>query len=115
MKKLKYIKHLEKELGILSIIDFGGEGFSSRLINIINGYKFEQVFRKTFYDIYNNKMRDKSIIYKTKQNFYIQTVSIDQYDGWDMKIYYKPEQYNELFIFCNKLLDIYKNNKYGNN
>ena len=75
----------------------------------ITDRSYELVHSETYITIGSNIIQYKSKIYKTKQDFYLY-LSIEEVGLEDsLVIYFKQEQLNELTLFINQLLKIYKN------
>jgi hypothetical protein len=103
MKKPKYIKRIEKNNDILSLTNL--YDLSKEFDKFIDK-KVDLVYSKSDIDD-NGKFIFKEKLYKTKQSFYLYLSF--RGDVIDADIYYKQEQYNELFIFITQLLKQFKN------
>lgn len=99
---MKFISDIEKNNGILSVIKF--ESFDLKFIDFILKHEFEIVYEELSY---RKKFKPKidTIIFKTKQNFYLELVRKGNF--FLCSIYYKPNQSNELIVFIKQIIDKY--------
>lgn len=94
--KPEYIKRLEQEEGIFSLMGF--KVIKEDQFNIIDS-KLETVWSISSY-VDGDILWEKKI-FKTKQNFYI--VAVNDTSMWFLSIYYRQEQLNELILFIKSL------------
>lgn len=107
--KPEYIQNLESKEGIFSIMvchELKGD-----LLKYLSEKKLTRVYEKA-------SIKDggyivfEEVIFKSQQNFYLclKLKTIPQSDTFSyLTIYYKVEQYNELYMFLIQLLKQYKN------
>jgi len=111
--KPDFIKKIEEESGILSIMNYKTLPQSDfRLIDS----KLDTVWSVSSFLGDNNIFWNEKI-YKTKQNFYIRVEAIktfDLRDMWVLSIYYKQEQFNELLLFIKSLTKELENARIDN-
>lgn len=93
----RYISNLEKTDGEFSIMFCGKLSFN--LEKFFKNKKVSIVYSESKYN--SNRVEWFDIIYKTSQTFYIHIRK--ENDDWNMNIYYKPNQFDELFLFLNQL------------
>lgn len=105
--KPEYIKRLEQEEGIFSLMGF--KVIKEDQFNIIDS-KLETVWSISSY-VDGDILWEKKI-FKTKQNFYIVAVHdtsplppnfTNRQNIWFISIYYRQEQFNELILFIKSL------------
>lgn len=103
MDKPRFILELEKNKNVFSSLNVGLQptGFKDFI-----GKKLEIVYEETHLND-NFEIGWDNIIYKTAQPFYIY-LSFNE-NGWNIVIYYKPNQFNELKLFLIQLLKQFKN------
>jgi hypothetical protein len=106
MKKPKYIKKIERDGEVLSVLNLYSlpykfekfiDGLKTTIVYSVGRIDYEDVVFK-----YNKK------IYKTAQGFYIY-LSLRGVGNPVVTIYYKQEQLNEITIFVRGLLKQFKN------
>jgi len=109
MNKPEYIQNLESKDGIFSVMvchELKGE-----FLKYLNGKKLSRVYEKGLINE-SNMVKFEEVIFKSQQNFYlfVEIRVIPQTDTIsNLTIYYKTEQYNELYLFISQLLKQYKN------
>jgi hypothetical protein len=109
MDKPEYIQNLESKDGIFSVMvchELKGE-----FLKYLNGKKLSRVHEKGLMNE-SNLVNFEEVIFKSQQNFYlvVQIRVIPQSDTISkLTIYYKTEQYSELYLFLSQLLKQYKN------
>ncbi len=101
IKKPKYIKKLEKNGEVLSIMNF--HTFNDEMYKLFEEKKIPRVFEKSIIRQDGKAIWDQ-MIYKTNQNFYLHVINTQETDKWWLCIYYRPEQFNELIIFIRSVL-----------
>ena len=106
MEKPEYIKQLEKEVGVFSIMRF--PIIEGDFLKYLKSKKIDEVYQECNYQE-GNKFIFNNIIFETKQKFYLSIENIDVPTKWGMTIYYKPKQYSELYLFITQLNKEYKN------
>jgi hypothetical protein len=108
MKKPKYIKELEKTVGVFSVMDF--HVFRTQISDYFDEKKIEKVFEKSEI-LMDGSAKWIEMVYKTVQPFYLYVRNeSDDLPEWYITIYYKPEQLNELIVFIRQVL---KQLRYG--
>ena len=109
MDKPEYIQNLESKDDVFSVVvchELKGE-----FLKYLNGKKLSRVYEKGLMNE-SNMVNFEEVIFKSQQNFYlfVQIRVIPQSDIISkLTIYYKAEQYNELYLFLSQLLKQYKN------
>ena len=109
MKKPEYIQNLESKDNFFSVMlchELKGE-----FLKFLSERKLTRVYEKSsMTEMGFTKFEE--VIFKSQQNFYL-CVEINDIPQSEtihyLTIYYKPEQYNELFLFLSQLLKQYKN------
>jgi type IV secretory pathway VirB9-like protein len=102
MKIPKYIDKLSETEGIFSVVTF--HDFRTDVFKFLQEKKFERVYEKSHIHIDGNAKWGE-IIYKTKQPFYLFLENnSDDTVIWNLTIFYKPEQFNELVFFIGQVL-----------
>ena len=107
--KPEYIQNLESKEGIFSVMvchELKGD-----FLKYLNEKKLTRVYEK-FSIKESGLITFEEVIFKSQQNFYLSLKlnTIPQSDTISyLTIYYKVEQYNELFLFLSQLLKQYKN------
>jgi hypothetical protein len=106
MNKPKYIRKLEKDGDIFSVLNvlFLPVGFEK----FIDGLKTTIVYSDSSIGYEDVLFKYEKKIYRTTHGFYIYLLS-NNGDTNEMSIYYKQEQLNELTIFVRGLLKQFKN------
>lgn len=108
MKKPEYIINLEQKENIFSCATHKLDG---EFLKFLNDKKLSRVYESsTITD--DGVFNFDEVIFKSQQNFYLfvenKTVMGSQ-PRFTLTIYYKAEQYNELFLFLSQLLKQYRN------
>jgi hypothetical protein len=109
MNKPEYIQNLESKDNFFSVMvchELKGD-----FLKFLNEKKLDRVYEKSSINE-SGIIRFDEVILKSKQNFYlsIEIRVIPQSDTISkLTIYYKVEQYNELYLFLSQLLKQYKN------
>jgi hypothetical protein len=109
MEKPEYIQNLESKDGIFSVMacpELKGE-----FLKYLNEKKLTRVYEKSSMNE-SNMVKFEEVIFKSQQKFFlfIEIRVIPQSDTISkLTIYYKTEQYNELYLFLSQLLKQYKN------
>jgi hypothetical protein len=109
MDKPEYIQNLESKDGIFSVMvchELKGE-----FLKYLNEKKLSRVYEKSSIN-QSGLIKFESVIFKSQQKFFlfIEIRDILQSDTIsNLTIYYKVEQYNELYLFISQLLKQYKN------
>ena len=109
MNKPEYIQKLESKDDIFSVMlchELKGD-----FLKFLSEKKLDRVYEKSSINE-SGILRFEEVIFKSQQNFYLsleirvipQTDTISK-----LTIYYKVEQYNELYLFLSQLLKQYKN------
>lgn len=105
--KPEYIKELEKQDGIFSIMNF--HPFRSEVYRFFEEKKLSKVYEKSHVNLDGNAVWDE-MIYQTEPFYlHIENRSSD-IPEWYITIYYKPEKFNEVLIFIRQSL---KQLRYG--
>ena len=107
--KPEYIQNLESKDGIFSIM--GCYELKGEFLKYLSEKKLSRVYEKGLMNE-SNQVKFGEVIFKSQQNFYlfVQIRVIPQSDTIsNLTIYYKAEQYNELYLFLSQLLKQYKN------
>ena len=109
MSKPEYIQNLELKDNVFSVMVC--HTLKGDFLKYLNGKKLTRVYEKSL-------MKDdgfltfEQVIFKSQQGFYlsleIRTIPQSETIS-NLNIYYKAEQYNELFLFLSQLLKQYKN------
>ena len=109
MNKPEYIQKLESKDDIFSVMlchELKGD-----FLKFLSEKKLDRVYEKSSINE-SGILRFEEVIFKSQQNFYLsleirvipQTDTISK-----LTIYYKVEQYNELYLFLSQLLKQYRN------
>ena len=108
MKKPEYIIKLEEKENVFSSATHKLDG---ELIKFLSERKLSRVYEVSTINS-DGVMIFDDVIFKSQQNFYLfvenKTV-MGQEPRFALTIYYKAEQYNELFLFLSQLLKQYRN------
>jgi hypothetical protein len=109
MNKPYYIQNLESEQGVLSeVVCHQLEG---EFLKFLSNKKLTTVYEKSS----SNKegfIKREEVVYKSQQGFYLcveNKTLISAEPKFNLTIYYKVEQYTELFMFLSQLLKQFKN------
>ena len=109
MNKPEYIQNLESKDGIFSVMvchELRGE-----FLKYLSEKKLTRVYEKSSIN-QSGLIKFEEVIFKSQQKFFlfIKIRDILQSDTIsNLTIYYKVEQYNELYLFISQLLKQYKN------
>jgi hypothetical protein len=109
MNKPEYIKNLESKGEILSVMVC--HTLKGEFLKYLNEKKLTRVYEKSSINE-GGHINFEEVIFKSQQNFYlfVEIRVIPQSDTFsNLTIYYKTEQYNELYLFLSQLLKQYKN------
>ena len=109
MNKPEYIQNLETKDGIFSVMVC--HTLKGDFLKYLNEKKLTRVYEKSLMKE-NGFLTFEEIIFKSQQDFYlfVEIRTIPQSETiFNLTIYYKAEQYNELFLFLSQLLKQYKN------
>jgi hypothetical protein len=109
MEKPEYIQNLESKDGIFSVMDC--PELKGEFLKYLNEKKLTRVYEKSSMNE-SNMVKFEEVIFKSQQKFFlfIEIRVIPQSDTISkLTIYYKTEQYNELYLFLSQLLKQYKN------
>jgi hypothetical protein len=107
MNKPKYIKKIEKDGEILSIMNL--LSLPKEFEKYADGLKTTLVHSVVDVDYVDGIPKYCEKIYKTSQGFYLYLSLSKSGDHVGLTIYYKQEQLNELSIFVRGLLKQFKN------
>jgi len=109
MNKPEYIQNLETKDNFFSIMTC--HILKGNFLTYLNEKKLTRVYEKSFVREDGTIMFEE-VIFKSQQNFYLSLGirTIPQSETiYNLTIYYKPEQYNELYLFLSQLLKQYRN------
>ena len=109
MNKPEYIKDLESKEDVFSVMV--GPTLKGEFLKFLNDKKLTRVYEKSLMNE-SGVVRFEEVIFKSQQNFYlfVEIKLNPQVDSnFNLTIYYKAEQYNELYLFLSQLLKQYKN------
>ena len=107
--KPEYIQNLESKENIFSVMVC--HTLKGEFLKYLNDKKLTRVYEKSSMNE-SGFLTFQEVIFKSQQNFYlfVEIKTIPQSDTIsNLTIYYKVEQYNELFLFLSQLLKQYKN------
>ena len=107
--KPEYIQNLESKENIFSVMVC--HTLKGEFLKYLNDKKLTRVYEKSSMNE-SGFLTFQEVIFKSQQNFYlfVEIKIIPQSDTIsNLTIYYKVEQYNELFLFLSQLLKQYKN------
>lgn len=109
INKPYYIQNLESKEGVLSeIVCHQLEG---HFLSFLANKKLTTVYEKSSSNK-EGKIRQDQVIFKSQQGFYLcveNKTLIPAEPKFNLTIYYKVEQYTELFMFLSQLLKQFKN------
>ena len=108
-EKPEYIKNLESKENLFSVMNCNE--FKGDFLKFLNEKKLIRVYEKASMNE-SGLVKFDEVIFKSQQNFYlfVENRNIPQTDTIsNLTIYYKTEQYNELYLFISQLLKQYKN------
>jgi hypothetical protein len=109
MNKPEYIQNLESKEGILSEIEC--HPLEGEFLKFLSDRKLTIVYEKSSANK-EGAIKREEVIFKSQQGFYLcveNKTQIPAEPKFNLTIYYKSEQYNELFLFTSQLLKQYKN------
>ena len=109
MIKPEYIQNLEAKEDILSKMDC--HPINGEFLKFLGEKKFTRVYETSSIDS-QGLIRFNEVIFKSQQGFYLyveKKTQISAEPKFNLTIYYKIEQYTELFMFLLQLLKQYKN------
>lgn len=99
MSKPEYIKKIENTEGILSVVKLRDSVESVSKID--NNKNLTLVYVES--EFYDNRPKFNSKLYKTSTGFYIYWKRHSAVDKYEIEIYHKPENMNEVTIFLSQL------------
>jgi hypothetical protein len=108
-EKPEYIKILESKENLFSVMNCNE--FKGDFLKFLNEKKLIRIYEKSSMNE-NGLVKFDEVIFKSQQNFYlfVEIRNIPQSDTISkLTIYYKVEQYTELYMFLSQLLKQYKN------
>jgi hypothetical protein len=108
-EKPEYIKNLESKENLFSVMNCNE--FKGDFLKFLNEKKLIRVYEKASMNE-SGLVKFDEVIFKSQQNFYlfVEIRNIPQSDTISkLTIYYKVEQYTELYMFLSQLLKQYKN------
>lgn len=98
----KYIESLEETEGVFSIMKF--HHFKTDIFKFFDDKKIPKVFERSYIHL-DGSAEWMELIYKTQQSFYLYLNNKSEVEtNWELIIYYKPENLNELIIFIRQVL-----------
>jgi hypothetical protein len=109
MDKPEYIQNLELKDNVFSVMVC--HTLKGEFLKYLNEKKLTRVYEKSSMND-NGVLSFEQVIFKSQQDFYLDVGirKIPQSETiYNLTIYYKVEQYNELFLFLSQLLKQYKN------
>jgi hypothetical protein len=109
MKKPEYIQNIESKSEVFSIMV--GPLLKGEFLKYLNDKKLSKVYESSTIDS-DSKITVNKVIFKSQQGFYLcveNQTFIPAEPKFNLTIYYKAEQYNELYLFTSQLLKQYKN------
>ena len=108
-EKPEYIKNLESKEIFFSVVNC--HELKGEFLKFLNDKKLTRVYEKSSINE-SGVVNFDEVIFKSQQNFYL-FVEIRNFPQSDtiskLTIYYKVEQYTELYMFLSQLLKQYKN------
>ena len=108
-EKPEYIKILESKENLFSVMNCNE--FKGDFLKFLNEKKLIRIYEKSSMNE-SGLVKFDEVIFKSQQNFYlfVEIRNIPQSDTISkLTIYYKVEQYTELYMFLSQLLKQYKN------
>ena len=105
MKKPEYIQNLESKENIFSVMVC--DRLEGELLKYLNEKKLIRVYELSNIGL-DGSISFNEVIFKSQQRFYL-FVEKTGSPKFNLTIYYKVEQYNELYLFITQLLKQYKN------
>jgi hypothetical protein len=109
MNKPEYIQNLELKDNVFSVMVC--HTLKGEFLKYLNEKKLTRVYEKSSMKD-NGVIVFEEVILKSQQDFYlfVEIKTIPQSETiFNLTIYYKSEQYNELYLFISQLLKQYKN------
>lgn len=106
MKDFNFYENIEKEFGVLSSVNLVST--DKYFYNQIKNYNFEIVYEEKKYDLEKSSYVNLREILETKQNFFIDIVCHNE-NIFNISIYYRPKQFNELSLLLSQIIKQYKN------
>ena len=109
MNKPEYIKNIETKDDLFSVMSC--HVLKGDFLKFLNEKKLTRVYEKSSIN-QSGLIKFEEVIFRSQQNFFlfIEIRVIPQSDTISkLTIYYKTEQYNELYLFISQLLKQYKN------
>lgn len=109
MNKPYYIQNLETKEGILSEVVC--HQFEGQFLKFLNEKRLTTVYDKSS-SSKEGSIKCEQVIFKSQQGFYLfveNKTLISAEPKFNLTIYYKIEQYTELFMFLSQLLKQFKN------
>jgi hypothetical protein len=109
MDKPEYIQNLESKGNVFSVMVC--HTLKGEFLKYLNEKKLTRVYEKSSMND-NGVLSFEQVIFKSQQDFFLDLGirKIPQSETiYNLTIYYKVEQYNELFLFLSQLLKQYKN------
>lgn len=109
MGKPEYIQNLESKDNFFSVMTC--HRLKGEFLKYLSEKKLTRVYEKSSMND-NGVLTFEEVIFKSQQDFYlfVEIRTIPQSETiFNLTIYYKAEQYNELFLFLSQLLKQYKN------
>lgn len=107
MNTPKYIKNLEKDGGVYSVLN--ALSVPKEIEGYLDKMKTTVVYSVSKIDYNNTSIKYNEKIYKTAQGFYIYLSLREVGTHAGLTIYYKQEQQNEMSLFVGQLLKQFKN------
>lgn len=102
MKLPKYIKRLNKNGDFMSVMTF--HHFRTDIFKYFDEKKLERVYEKSHIHLDGDAIWSE-LIYKTNQSFYLFLENkSDDSPIWNLTIFYKPNQFDELVFFIRQVL-----------
>jgi hypothetical protein len=109
MNKPEYIQNLESKEDVFSVMV--GPILKGEFLKFLNDKKLTRVYEKSSMNE-SGIVKFEEVIFKSQQNFYLFIeirVNPNVDTNFNLTIYYKTGQYNELYLFLSQLLKQYKN------
>lgn len=97
-----FIEIDDKEFGNFSVMKFNVENID--MISFLDNKKLEIIHSDSDID-FDNNIRWNRVVFKTKQNFYLcLDKTKNKENSWDISVYYKSKQQNELILFMRQII-----------
>lgn len=109
MKKPEYIQNIESKDEVLSFMVT--PLLKGEFLKYLNDKKLTRVHESSTMDS-DGRIIFNKVIFKSQQGFYLcvdNQTFIPAEPKFNLTIYYKAEQYNELYLFSSQLLKQFKN------